>query len=64
MWFVRVNVVRDHLALNDTEVSPWDTWRQASGPHLSVSEADQYAIDRIAQRPDTVKQDIAPPWLG
>ncbi len=29
LWFVRVNVVRDHHSVNGRETSDWDTWRQA-----------------------------------
>lgn len=64
LWFVRVNVVRDHYALNDAETSPWDTWRQASGAHLVVSEADRGATDDIARHPPAARQDLAPPWLA
>ncbi len=64
LWFVRVNVMRDHFALNDAETSPWDTWRQASGPHLTVSDPDLHATDKIARDPETTRRDIAPPWLA
>jgi hypothetical protein len=63
LWFVRVNVVRDHYALNDAETSPWDTWRRASGPHLLVGESDRHATDDLARHPDSARQPIAPPWL-
>ena len=33
MWFIRVNVMRDHLVLNGSEVSAWDSWRNASAGH-------------------------------
>lgn len=64
LWFMRVNVVRDHYALNNAETSPWDTWRQANGPHLLVSESDQRVTDEIARHPDSARCDIAPPWLA
>lgn len=64
LWFMRVNVVRDHYAINGAETSPWDTWRQASGPHLNVDEPAQRATDALARQTDAARQDIAPPWLA
>ena len=52
LWFMRVNVARDHLALNGVEVSRWDNWRQATGKQRLVNEADSPAVDRIAASPD------------
>ena len=65
LWFVRVNVVRDHYTLNDSEVSAWDSWRRAVGQHEVVTESDQEATDIIAahpENPDTVV--VAPSWLA
>lgn len=62
LWFVRVNVVRDHYALNDSEVSPWDAWRQAGPAHQVVPAAEQAAIDALAARPDAAMVTVPPPW--
>jgi hypothetical protein len=62
--FVRVNVIRDHYALNESEVSPWDSWRQAHGPYLIVFEQEQRATDSLAERPDAAKAALTPPWLA
>ena len=62
LWFMRVNVVRDHYALNESEVSPWDSWRQAHGPDLIVSEQEQRATDPLAERPDAARTELTPPW--
>jgi hypothetical protein len=64
LWLVRVNVVRDHYALNESEVSPWDSWRQARGPDLIVSEQEQHATDSLAERPDAARTELTPPWLA
>jgi len=64
LWFMRVNVVRDHYALNESEVSPWDSWRQARGPQQIVSEAEQRATDSLAEHPDAARSDLTPPWLA
>jgi hypothetical protein len=63
LWFVRVNVMRDHCALNDFEVSKWDSWRLASGAHRLVSDQDQETTDRVALRPEEGNDvDLTPSW--
>lgn len=62
LWFMRVNVVRDHFALNESETSVWDSWRQDS--RKLVSDADKAATDLIARDPGQAKVDVAPPWLA
>src|SRR5438445_150569 len=47
-WFVRGNVVRDLLALNKLEVSPWDTWRLAARDDDEITDAGLTLCDRIA----------------
>ena len=42
LWFVKVNVVRDHYALNNRETSPWDSWRSASISGRQVSDQDRH----------------------
>jgi hypothetical protein len=65
LWFVRVNVVRDHYALNDSETSAWDSWRRAIGLHELVTESDQEATDVVATHPENAATTvIAPPWLA
>ncbi len=59
---MRVNVVRDHFALNESETSVWDSWRQDS--RKLVSDADKAATDLIARDPGQAKVDVAPPWLA
>jgi len=64
LWFVRVNVVRDHYALNASEVSVWDSWRSAIGRHELLTDGDQAATDLIALHPEeAIKSAVAPPWL-
>jgi hypothetical protein len=47
-WFVRGNVVRDLLALNKLEVSPWDSWRLATRDDEELTDAHLEVCDRIA----------------
>ena len=61
MWFIRVNVMRDHLVLNGSEVSPWDSWRNAGAEHLSEDELR--ATDGLAENPVQAIKTISPPWM-
>jgi hypothetical protein len=48
LWFIRVNVYRDLLALTNQYVSAWDTWRNASAASKALSGAVLGAIDSLA----------------
>ncbi len=60
LWFVKVNVVRDHYAINNRETSDWDGWRDAPIAKRVVSEADCAVLDAIAARPEQPVIDLAP----
>ena len=76
-WFVRGNVVRDLLALNKLEVSPWDSWRLATKDDNALTGAHLALCDRIAAVTQGDDVDLAevraiyattedvhlPPWL-
>ena len=62
LWFVAVNVVRDHLALNHQETSAWDTWRMANFAQQQASQDMIEWIDEIARRPERRAADTPPPW--
>jgi hypothetical protein len=64
MWFIRVNVMRDHLVLNGSEVSAWDSWRNASAEHEKLAEDERQAVDAIATQPAQAARTIAPPWMA
>ncbi|MDP1748038.1 MAG: transglutaminase domain-containing protein [Reyranella sp.] len=64
LWFVRVNVVRDHHSLNGRETSDWDTWRQATAADRVLSEAECVQADGIAAHPEApIEAALTPPWL-
>ena len=77
LWFIRVNVTRDLLALAKTEISPWDTWRQIS-PASRALDDDTIALsddlasitldaDRLGEmvaRPVTLTGRLAPFWCS
>ncbi|MGH7674407.1 MAG: transglutaminase domain-containing protein [Gemmatimonadales bacterium] len=76
-WFVRGNVVRDLLALNKLEVSPWDSWRLATTDDgefadsylevcdriAAVTEGDAVDLSEVREIHDTVEDVHLPPWL-
>lgn len=68
LFFARVNLARDLLALAKTETSLWDSWRAAREPHLKLDEAALLRCDSLAQRGEEGAVEIAPslsapPWL-
>jgi len=62
LWFIKVNVMRDHYAINNRETSDWDRWRDAPSSMRVVSEADCAVLDAIAARPEQPIVDMAPDW--
>jgi len=65
LWFLRVNVLRDHLALTRSVVSTWDLWRIATDPQKTLTDAELEMTDRIALQPAaSVATEPAPPWLA
>lgn len=64
LWFVGVNVVRDHFALNGREISAWDRWREAPKQARIVDNGEAELFDRLAADPEQPLYDIAPAWLA
>lgn len=64
LWFVRINVMRDHHSVNGRETSGWDTWRQATAADHVLSDAECAQTDELAARPDSASAEPTPPWLG
>lgn len=62
LWFVKVNVVRDHYAINNREISAWDSWRGAPASRRVVSDADIALLDSLAIRPEQPVVEVAPDW--
>jgi len=72
-WYMKVNVVRDALVVNNRETSAWDTWRDAPPELRTVSPGEIAALDRLSRNPegaldlvppDLVPPDLVPPWLA
>jgi hypothetical protein len=67
LFFARVNLVRDLLALARIETSAWDTWRAAGEPHRALDDAALLLCDGMARRGEEGAIEIAPslsvpPW--
>lgn len=62
LWFVKVNAVRDHYAINNRETSAWDAWREASKSKRIVFDQDGALLDDIAARPECAMIDIDADW--
>jgi hypothetical protein len=64
MWFIKINVIRDHYVLNCRETSPWDGWRAASLSKRGIGGHEVALLDDLAARPEQQLVDVAPDWLG
>jgi len=67
LFFARVNLARDLLALAKIETSAWDRWRAAREPDRSLDEAALLRCDEMAQHDEEGAIEIArslndPPW--
>jgi len=60
LWFLKVNVVRDHFAINHREISAWDAWRSTPGPNRVVSDQEIASLDSLAACPEQPVVDISP----
>lgn len=63
LWFVKVNVIRDHYVLNDRETSEWDCWRAAAMSQRIVHESENTLLDSIAADPEQQTIEVRPDWL-
>jgi len=63
LWFMKVDVGRDTLAVNNRETSSWDRWREAPPELRTVPHAEFTAVDALARDPE---QEVAltPSWLA
>ncbi|MBR0668992.1 transglutaminase [Roseomonas hellenica] len=64
LWFVKVNVLRDHYVLNGRETSPWDRWREAPELKRLVPDQALALLDDLAARPEQPLIEIPPDWLA
>jgi hypothetical protein len=63
LWYMKVNVVRDALAVSNRETSSWDRWREAPPELRTVSQGEIAALDRLARNPEDAIE-LVPEWIG
>lgn len=64
LWFIKVNVIRDHHVLNGRVTSAWDGWRDAPPSQRLVGQHDHPLLDDLATRPEQALIEIIPDWLA
>ena len=65
-WFMHVNLIRDVLAMQNNEVSPWDQWRDVDGDNRVLDDSIRTLCDEMAHmamRPQTRAYITKPAWL-
>jgi hypothetical protein len=55
LWFLRVNLHRDLLALTNQHMSAWDTWRNATAHSNSLDDAETASGDHLANAIEAVE---------
>jgi hypothetical protein len=60
LWFLKVNVIRDHYVVNNREVSVWDGWRDAPALARIVGDQEASSLDDLARLPERAFAEIAP----
>jgi hypothetical protein len=63
VWFVKVNVFRDHYVLNGRVTSEWDGWRDAPASKRLIGEHDGALLNDLAACPEQAFVDVVPDWL-
>jgi hypothetical protein len=58
LWFLRVNLHRDALAMINRQMSAWDTWRSAPAQSKMLGEAELRACDELADALLAAQRDI------
>ncbi|MDH2342123.1 transglutaminase-like domain-containing protein [Bradyrhizobium sp. SSUT18] len=67
LFFARINLARDLLAVAKIEISAWDDWRAAREPDRALDDAALSLCDGMAERGEARAIEIAPslgapPW--
>jgi hypothetical protein len=63
LWFIKVNVFRDHYVLNNRETSVWDSWRTAPLAKRVIGAHEVPLLDDLAARPEQPLVETVPDWL-
>jgi hypothetical protein len=62
LWFIKVNVLRDHYVLNAHETSAWDGWRAAPLSKRVIGEHELALLDDLAAHPEQPLVEVVPDW--
>jgi hypothetical protein len=62
LWFLKVNLIRDHYAINNQEVSDWDEWRVAPESARTVGDREASLLDSLANFPERKFAGVTPDW--
>jgi hypothetical protein len=62
LWFVKINVLRDHYVLNGRKTSSWDRWRDAPPPKRVIIHGELELLDALATTPAQSLLESAPDW--
>ena len=62
LWFIKVNVVRDHYTVNGWETSVWDGWRAAAPSRRTVADDEIALLDGLAAQPEQPLVEVDPGW--
>jgi hypothetical protein len=57
-----VNLIRDHYAINNQEVSDWDEWRVAPESARTVGDREASLLDSLANFPEREFAGVTPDW--
>lgn len=63
LWFIAVNVARDHYVLNNRETSPWDGWRAAHDPETALMQTALSGFDDLAEHPEQPLKPVEFFWM-
>jgi hypothetical protein len=63
LWFVKVNIFRDHYVLNGCETSGWDRWREVPPASRLILDGESGLLDDLAACPEQRLVTISPDWL-
>jgi hypothetical protein len=64
VWFLKINLIRDHYVLNGQETSVWDGWRAAPSSMRTVGDDEAALLDALAACPTRGLVEISPDWLA
>lgn len=59
MWFIKINVIRDHCVLNGHETSVWDGWRSVPPSKRVIDRQEATLLNDLAASPEQQFVEVA-----